>query len=319
MNSSAPLLMNTGSMNTGLINTTAYNRGSILIVEDDPLMSDLLTLYLNQDDFASITVSSAEQAWEILHDPQLVFDGLLLDVNLPGISGIDLLKQIKADKRLMELPVIMETAEGSSESILQGLSNGAYYYLTKPVVQQKLISTLKAAVGDYRRNNYLKKEVKSISSVFKNCRQGSFCFQSLLDCQRLAVTLANMFPQPERVISGLSELMTNAVEHGNLDIGYEKKSQLLEQDLWIDEIDERLEQSQYASRTGEISLLKSDDKILVTISDQGNGFDWQPYLAFSLERIFDQHGRGIAMSKENCFDELEYQGNGNTVVCTVYL
>ncbi len=309
MNTTAPLS----------INVSAYNNGSILIVEDDPLMSDLLMLYLKQDDFACTTVSSAEQAWDTLHDPVQTFDAVLLDINLPGISGIELLKQIKADSALMELPIIMETAEASSESILQGLSNGAYYYLTKPVVQTKLISTLNAAVGDYRRNNYLKKEVKSISSIFKNCRQGSFYFQTLLDCQRLAVTLANMFPQPERVISGLSELMINAVEHGNLEIGYDKKSQLLEQDVWIDEIDERLEQSPYAARTGEIALVKHADKIIVTISDQGCGFDWQPYLTIAIERIFDQHGRGIAMTRENCFDELEYQGNGNTVVATVYL
>jgi len=128
-----------------------------------------------------------------------------------------------------------------------------------------------------------------------------------------------MFPDPERVISGLSELMMNAVEHGNLEIGYEKKSYLLKKDYWIDEIDERLEDEKYASRRGEISLLKSADKIVVTITDQGKGFDWQPYLNLSIERIFDQHGRGIATTKERCFDELEYQGNGNKVIGSIYL
>lgn len=301
------------------ITKIGYNSGSILIVEDDPLMTDLLVLYLHQEDFTCICVDSAEVAWEMLNNKQFIFDSVLLDINLPGMSGLDLLKKIKADVSLMDIPVIMETAEGSDDSILEGLSNGAYYYLTKPVVQDKLTSTLKVAVGDYRRNIYLKNEVKNIGSIFKNCQEGRFHFQSLLDCQRLAIVLADMFPEPERVISGLSELMTNAVEHGNLEISYEKKSELLVQELWVDEIDERLEQDQYSSRVGEISFLKTDNKIIVTITDQGDGFDWKPFLDISIDRIFDQHGRGIAMTKEKCFDELEYMGNGNQVVCTVFI
>ena len=301
------------------INNIGYNSGSILIVEDDPLMTDLLVLYLHKEDFTCIGVESAEKAWDVLNDDQFIFDCVLLDINLPGISGIELLKQIKADVALMDIPVIMETAEGSESSILEGLNNGAYYYLTKPVVQQKLTSTLKVAVGDYRRNIYLKNEVKNIGSIFKNCQEGRFYFQSLLDCQRLAIALANMFPEPERVIFGLSELMTNAVEHGNLEIGYEKKSDLLAQELWVDEIDNRLEQKQYSSRVGEISLVKTETKVVVTISDQGSGFDWEPFLKISIKRVFDQHGRGIAMTKEKCFDELEYIGKGNSVVCTVLI
>jgi len=151
-----------------------FNNGSILIVEDDPLMSDLLTLYLRQEDYKCISVSSSEDAWTILSDQQYIFDCILLDINLPGISGIDLLKKIKADSALFNLPVIMETADDSNESILEGMNNGAYYYLTKPVAQEKLIALLKVAVGDFRRNAYLKKEVKSISSIFKNCQDGRF-------------------------------------------------------------------------------------------------------------------------------------------------
>lgn len=296
-----------------------FDSGTILVVEDDTLMADLLALYLKEANFKCLSVSSAEQAWELINDPKKQFDGILLDRNLPGMSGVDLLKRIKSNKKFMDLPVIMETAEVSDEAILEGLNNGAYYYLTKPVEQSRLISTLKASVGEYRRNNYLKNEVKSVSSIFKNCQEGVFQFQSLLDSQRLAIALANVFPQPERVISGLSELMTNAVEHGNLEISYDKKTQLLEQELLIDEIDERLELSEYASRYGTIRLVKDDKKVEVTISDQGKGFNWLPYLTISIDRVFDLHGRGIAMAKENSFDKIEYKGNGNTVICTTYI
>jgi len=301
------------------INTIGFDSGTVLIVEDDKLMADLLVLYLQEADFNCITVTSAEQAWELLNDQHYCFDSILLDRNLPGISGLELLKKIKSSSDLMDLPVIMETAEGSDEAILEGLNNGAYYYLTKPVQQHKLISILQASIGDFRRNAYLKREVKSLSSIFKNCLEGRFQFQTLLDSQRLAIALANMFPQPERTISGLSALMINAVEHGNLEIGYKLKTQLLEQERLIDEIDERLEQAPFSARVGEISLIKDKDKIVTTISDQGHGFDWHPYLTINIDRVFDLHGRGIAMAREVSFDKLEYLGKGNTVVCTTYL
>jgi hypothetical protein len=66
-----------------------------------------------------------------------------------------------------------------------------------------------------------------------------------------------------------------------------------------------------------VALEKSDNASRVTITDQGNGFDWQTYVEFSPERVFDLHGRGIAMSKAVCFDSLDYLGKGNSVVTTV--
>lgn len=296
-----------------------YDAGNILIVEDDQLMVDLLLLYLQEAGYNCRVVDNAEAAWDVLKTEAQKFDCVLLDRNLPGASGMELLQKIKSTPGFMDLPVIMETAEGSDDAILEGLNNGAYYYLTKPVDRNRLVSTLSTCVSDYRRSLYLKKEVKSLSSIFHNCLEGRFKFRTLLECQRLAIALANMFPEPERVISGLSELMTNAIEHGNLEIGYDKKSRLLAEDLLIDEIDERLEQEPYQNRVGKIHLLKTSDRIIVTITDQGQGFDWRPYLKISIERVFDQHGRGIAMAAENSFDKLEYQGKGNQVKCTVYL
>jgi DNA-binding response OmpR family regulator len=306
--------------NVSLLASSGYQAGNILLIEDDTLMSDLLSMYLRESDFQCISVKTAEQAWELLlNQPENGFESILLDKNLPGISGIEFLSQLKANKQFMELPVILETADASDEAILEGLNHGAYYYLTKPIQKEKLISTITTATREFRRQCYLKNEVKSVQSIFANCRQGLFTFKTLLDSQRLAIALANMFPEPERAILGLSELMMNAVEHGNLEIGYDKKSELLDQELLIDEIDERLEQAPYSQRTGTIKLIRDSEKVQAIIADEGQGFDWRPYLAISLDRVFDQHGRGIAMAKERYFDQLEYQGNGNRVICTTYL
>jgi len=66
-----------------------------------------------------------------------------------------------------------------------------------------------------------------------------------------------------------------------------------------------------------VTLERTPATSIVTIADQGQGFDWKNYVEFSPERVFDLHGRGIAMSKAISFDSLEYCGNGNKVIATV--
>ena len=68
-----------------------------------------------------------------------------------------------------------------------------------------------------------------------------------------------------------------------------------------------------------MTLEKGATKCCVTIADQGPGFDWQMYVDFRPERVFDLHGRGIAMSRAMSFDSLEYLGNGSRVVTMVRL
>jgi hypothetical protein len=118
-------------------------------------------------------------------------------------------------------------------------------------------------------------------------------------------------------VLGLTELMVNAVEHGNLGITYREKSALNEKGNWRDEVDRRLALPENADRFATICMRRAADGISFTILDRGDGFDWQSYLEMCPERAFDSHGRGIAMSRMLSFTSVEYSGNGNTVCATV--
>jgi hypothetical protein len=112
--------------------------------------------------------------------------------------------------------------------------------------------------------------------------------------------------------------MINAVEHGNLGINYREKTMLLMENDWRAEVERRLQLPQFSARVAQIRLERSAaGDIRFTISDQGNGFEWQRYLDFDPSRVFDPNGRGIAMAQRTSFSNLEYLGNGNTVVATV--
>jgi two-component system phosphate regulon response regulator PhoB len=115
---------------------------SILIVEDEPSIVQLLTFTLREGGWNALSVSSAEEAWESLQRrmPQL----LLLDWMLPDQTGLRLLSRIRSDRQLQELPVIMLTAKGMEEDKIAGLDTGADDYITKPFSPRELTSRIKA-------------------------------------------------------------------------------------------------------------------------------------------------------------------------------
>jgi anti-sigma regulatory factor (Ser/Thr protein kinase) len=151
--------------------------------------------------------------------------------------------------------------------------------------------------------------------------QGRFRFRTLEDIKSLAAQIAARCPDPERVLFGLSELMINAVEHGNLGISYDEKTALLSTGVekWRQEVERRLALPENREKFAELELEKRDGELLIVIRDQGLGFDWKQYLELTPARSGDPHGRGVAMARAISFETLEYRGCGNEAVCTVAL
>ena len=116
---------------------------------------------------------------------------------------------------------------------------------------------------------------------------------------------------------GLSELLINAIEHGNLGISYAHKNLLKREGSWEAEITRRLSLPEYSGKKATVHFQRRNGLITFTITDQGQGFDWKKYLDFDPERAFDPNGRGIAMAGKIAFSRIEYQGTGNQVIATV--
>ena len=149
--------------------------------------------------------------------------------------------------------------------------------------------------------------------------QDRFLFQTLEEVHTLAFVISRRFPDPERVILGLSEIMVNAVEHGNLGISHDEKTELLREHRWQQVVEERVRMEEHRNKHGRLLFQRSPTEIRVVISDCGAGFDWVPYLEIDPSRLMNPNGRGIALARLISFDELKYEGNGNTVMCRVML
>ena len=116
----------------------------------------------------------------------------------------------------------------------------------------------------------------------------------------------------------MNELLLNAVEHGNLDIGYDEKTKLLRSGgRWKEEVERRLSLPENRSKFVSLSFEVTEEAVVVRIKDQGDGFDWQRYLDLSPERAAAPHRRGIAACRAFSFPSLEYLGAGNEAICTV--
>ncbi len=293
------------------------NREKLLLVDDDDFLSIVTKDVLEKVGYQVETAEDGEVAWTKLNNDPGHFDLLLLDKNMPKLDGFSLLKRIKADNRFKNLPVIMLTGASQQEDIAEGLACGAYYYLIKPSPEKVLQRVVKNALEEQRNKRELVSQVGKQTEALRIMHQAEFCFRTLQEAKSLALWLANVSVEPERTVTAYSELLINAVEHGNLGISYAEKGQLLKDGLWVDEIEQRLRQPSYSELFVEVLMKKTASDCVVTIKDQGNGFNWSQYLDFSPERVFDLHGRGIAMARLCGFESIEYQGKGNVVVTTV--
>ena len=291
---------------------------NILVVEDEDIVADVIQLILSESGYEVTAFGDAESAWAALKGGTRV-DLLLLDRGLPGMDGLTLLKQIKADAGLRHLPVVMQTALGDIHSVGEGLAAGAYYYLGKPTEPALLLAVIRAALEQERESALLQGTLAEAVQALRFLNEGTFRFQTIADARSLAQSLARASPDPARMVLGLQELMVNAVEHGNYGLSYADKSRLLSEDRWHQELDRLAQDPACSSRYVTVQLARTANQWSLTIRDEGAGFGWEEYLDFSPERAFDLHGRGIAMARLTSFDFLEYQGNGNTVTVTINL
>lgn len=292
---------------------------NILVVDDDPTNIEILVEHLEDAGYVPHVAENGAIAWGMLEKNPEKYQAVLLDRMMPELDGMEVLKRIRENELMNLLPVIMQTAKATNSEVLEGLQAGAYYYLTKPFSKASMLAIIKTAVADTNKYLTLKSGAKKAIGTFSLMYKGGYYFKTLKDADALATIVINICPDPERSVIGLSELLINAVEHGNLGLTYDDKSRLIDEEKWYEEIDKRLTLPEFSSKRATLEIDRNEKEIRFIISDEGEGFEWEQYLEISPERAFDTHGRGIAMSKSLSFDSIEYVGNGNKVIAIVNL
>ena len=125
------------------------NQGSprILVVEDEPSQSEVLSYNLNIEGYDVFNAETGEEALLILEETEI--DLIILDWMLPEISGLEVCRQIKSNERHKRIPIIMLTARGEEEDKVRGLNLGASDFVTKPYSTKELLARVRSSLRDH--------------------------------------------------------------------------------------------------------------------------------------------------------------------------
>jgi DNA-binding response OmpR family regulator len=117
---------------------------TVLIADDDPSLRLLVHATIESDDYLVVEAADRAEAWAMIdkHKPSLV----LLDVQMPGRSGFDLLRSVRADPSLTGTRVILLTSKAQESDVEAGLIAGADFYLTKPFSPLDLLTRVEEAL-----------------------------------------------------------------------------------------------------------------------------------------------------------------------------
>ncbi|TCT12181.1 DNA-binding response OmpR family regulator [Natranaerovirga pectinivora] len=126
----------------------------VLIVDDDSLISDLISLYLNKEGYDTKASSTGEAALSVFntYKPNII----ILDLMLPGISGYDVCREIR---KTSNTPIIMLTAKGETFDKVLGLELGADDYMVKPFDSKELIARVKAVLRRFQPKEDSSKQI----------------------------------------------------------------------------------------------------------------------------------------------------------------
>jgi len=143
-------------------------KGRILIVDDDPHAVDILTRMLTREGYFCMGVRSGSAAIEKVKHEQT--DVILLDVMMPGMDGLEVCRQLRADDGLRQIPVILLTAKDDIETRSQGMALGVSEYLTKPVSKQELCARIESQLHSQEVTRKLSATEEAITSDRKTER-----------------------------------------------------------------------------------------------------------------------------------------------------
>ena len=184
----------------------------ILIVDDEEVLRDVLDAVLRREGFDIVTASTGEEALSLLDGEEI--DLVILDVMLPGISGIDTMRAIRISNP--HLPVIIITAFSSIDGAIDAMKQGAFHYIPKPFKNEEVVLTVNKALEQRRlsfENERLKAEL-SEKYAYSNIIGKSEIMRKVFDLIRLAApSRSNILIQGE---SGTGkELVAKAIHHAS--------------------------------------------------------------------------------------------------------
>lgn len=284
---------------------------NILLVEDDSSSRLYLENLLEVNDYKFFSAANGIEGLNIFDEQKI--DIVITDIQMPVMDGLELLEAIREKKS--NTIVIITTAYGTENYAIQALQLGANNYLKKPVRGSDLIPLLKKyEIIINNRFSTDKLPGRLLERKFKLEFNTSINgIPKIVD--RILSESACNYPDSDKINIelGLVELITNAVEHGNMGISNIEKKQAMENNTLDNLYNEKLADIKIREKKILIEFCRTPITCEWTIIDQGEGFDWKTLPDPTNEQnILELNGRGVFITNF-LFDSVEYFGKGNIV------
>lgn len=267
-------------------------------------------------------VFSEEGAVEALFGEAQRPAAILFQVCAVSAKIFDLVAEFRERDDFLATPIILvqQPPSGRDEcQIPAELTSEALRILRPDALAETLSEALEAAIRTHELMSCLVELAETGDCTTFPSVSGELEFKTIDQAHMLATVVSAICPDPSCAVMGLTELMINAIEHGNLEISFEEKTELLRSGSWAEEVQRRQVDPRYQDRHAKLMLEIEDRHLRLRIQDQGSGFDAQRYLVMEPARLHDLHGRGIALANSLGFDKLEYIGCGNQVDIAIKL
>jgi CheY-like chemotaxis protein/anti-sigma regulatory factor (Ser/Thr protein kinase) len=282
----------------------------VLVVDDQEALRTLLSRLLDREGFDPVEAGDGERAVELFKSESPLV--VVSDIMMPKMDGLALLTEIKRIDA--NATVILMTGQGNEDVLLKALRGGATNFFKKPFNVRELIDEIRKVVEfrlEAARSTLFSPFLQEETKTFVLPRADSPYFPVI---NQITLQLPCLMA-PEDILNikiGIEEMITNALEHGNLGITFDEKSKALEQGRLPELFQERSRMSDSAGRKVCIRSHLGQDLFEITISDEGAGFDWRALPEVAPENLLAYNGRGIFLTKIY-FDEVLYSGTGNEV------
>lgn len=199
----------------------------VLIADDDADVRDSLAMFFSSRGHKTSTAKDGREAWEMMGNERP--DVCILDIMMPGMTGIDVCRQARQDPELADTPILLLSAKSSDDEIVEGLRAGAWDYVTKPYLNAEIIARAESALrkvqyaSENRRSLQLEEFLQSLSVVRRNLRPTIVHLLGELRGLRM-----NYRPEEDDLRASLDEACRNA---GRLLVILDKLKNLSQSDL----------------------------------------------------------------------------------------
>ena len=119
----------------------------VLVADDDPVMRHLVTTMVKQQDCEVVVANDGREAYRILQSDSQ-FRAAILDMTMPFLEGLDLIRYMRSERRLMRIPIMMITAQQNIKLMANSFSAGATAFLPKPFTPDQLQRAIRMLIGN---------------------------------------------------------------------------------------------------------------------------------------------------------------------------